>query len=765
MKSADVCATLDVKDARGGIGVDGEVVLLIILRDTHPECQVKCYSAVASEQVGQCLDEITILAILCPVPNIAAVLCGDREFAALRLVDGQEQGVDLCATIGVRVSVQVGAALSIGLPVAGSPDVVAAFTGSSRGVLRVVDSEMQSDNAVATGGSPAGDSVRGGVNAFVISLPVPGVAFAGGDGFHALGGYAGPHSDGDAGGCAGAAVRGAGDSVSGGSGGRHGDGIGAGACGPGVAVGTAGGECGTLIKMYGSAARDGHNGNGSDSQVQGVDLCATVGVRVAVQVCAALGVGLSVAGGPSVTAAFVGSGGGVLCVVNGKVQGDNAVASRGGPVVYGEGRGVCAGGVGGPVPGVAAAGGDGLHALSGYAGAHVDGDAGGCAGASVSVSGNGVGGGTGGRNGDGIGVCPSGPNIAVGAVCGERAALVEMNENVAGNGYSRDGLDGEVQGVHLCAAVGIGVAMEVGAALEVAMSVTGGPDVAVTLGDRGGVVLRVEDGEVQGIDLCTAVAVGVAVEIGAALGVGLPVAGSPGVAVALGNGEGCVLRMEDGEVQGDNTVASGGSPVGDGVRGGAAAVIGLPVPGETAAGGDVLHALRGDAGSHFDCDAGRRAGTSISLSSNRVSGGAGWRDGDGIGVRPGGPDIAVGAVCGERGALIKVYETIASDGHQRDGLDGEVQSVHLCASVGVRVNMKIVAALGVGVPVAGSPGVAVALGDGKGRVLRMEEGEVQSIDLRATIGVGVNMQIVAALGVGVPVAGSPGVAVALDYGK
>ena len=50
-------------------------------------------------------------------------------------------------------------------------------------------------------------------------------------------------------------------------------------------------------------------------------------------------------------------------------------------------------------------------------------------------------------------------------------------------------------------------------------------------------------------------------------------------------------------------------------------------------------------------------------------------------------------------------------------------------------------------------------------MLRVEDGEVQGIDLRATVGIRVAIQIVAALGIGVPVACSPGVAVALAGGE
>ena len=143
MDLADLCVALDVEDARRGVGIDGDVVLLVILCNAHSEGKMQCYGAVTTELVGQRLGEIAIFAVLCPVPIITTVLRGHRELAALRLEDGEEQGVHLRATIGVRVTVQVGAALVISLPVAGTPDVAAALAGSGGGVLCVVDGEVQ----------------------------------------------------------------------------------------------------------------------------------------------------------------------------------------------------------------------------------------------------------------------------------------------------------------------------------------------------------------------------------------------------------------------------------------------------------------------------------------------------------------------------------------------------------------------------------------------------------------------------------------------
>ena len=301
------------------------------------------------------------------------------------------------------------------------------------------------------------------------------------------------------------------------------------------------------------------------------------------QIDAALVISLSVTGRPSVTAALVGCSGGVLRVEDGEVQGDDAVATGSGPADDGVCGSAVVGGVGLPVPSIATAGGDGLHALGGNAGPHIDGDAGRCAGASVSVSGNGVGGGTGGRHGDGIGIRTCGPNIAVGAVCGERGAFIEMDETIAGNGYIRDRLDGEVQRIDLRAAVGIGVA----------------------------------------------------VQVGAALGVGLPVAGSPGVAATLTSSGNGVLYVVDGEVQGDDTVTAGGSPARNGeCRGAGALRVGGAVPGETFARSDGLHALCGYARPHNNCDVRRLAGAPVGRACDGVDHCRCGGDCDGVGVFP-----------------------------------------------------------------------------------------------------------------------------------
>ena len=143
------------------------------------------------------------------------------------------------------------------------------------------------------------------------------------------------------------------------------------------------------------------------------------------------------------------------------MEGNNAVAASGGPAGDSICGGAGAGSVGVPVPSVAAAGSDGLHTLSRYAGTHVDGDAGRCTGAAIRGAGDKVGGSSGGRHGDGTGVGARGPGVAAGTAGGERGAFVAVDVIVARNGYHGNGLDGEVQGVHLRAAVRIRVAVGV----------------------------------------------------------------------------------------------------------------------------------------------------------------------------------------------------------------------------------------------------------------------------------------------------------------
>ena len=61
-------------------------------------------------------------------------------------------------------------------------------------------------------------------------------------------------------------------------------------CGPCIAVGAGNGEGRALVKRDGSVARDGHCRNGTDGQVEGVNLGASVGVHMSIRVGAALSI-------------------------------------------------------------------------------------------------------------------------------------------------------------------------------------------------------------------------------------------------------------------------------------------------------------------------------------------------------------------------------------------------------------------------------------------------------------------------------------------
>ena len=162
----------------------------------------------------------------------------------------------------------------------------------------------------------------------------------------------------------------------------------------------------------------------------------------------------------------------------------------------------------------------------------------------------------------------------------------------------------------------------------------------------------------------------VAVGVVAGRGVGVPV---PGIAAALGNRGGGMLRVVDGEMQGDDAVAAGGSPVGDGVCGSVGAGgVGMSVPGVAAAGGDGLHALRGDAVFNVDGDADRLTGTPVVEPCDGVSGCRCWIGYETRGTQTIAPDVGSGTRGHNEGALVEVYDGVAGDGYHGDGRDGEV---------------------------------------------------------------------------------------------
>ena len=171
--------------------------------------------------------------------------------------------------------------------------------------------------------------------------------------------------------------------------------------------------------------------------------------------------------------------------------------------------------------------------------------------------------------------------------------------------------------------------------------------------------------------------------------------------------------MDNDEVEIHDTIAAIGGPVRECVgRSVGALGVGVSVPGVAVASRDGLNVIEGDAVAHGDGNAGRGAGASVSSASDRVGGGDDGRHSDGIVVAARGPYIAAGAACGERGALIAIYVSVARNGYHGDGFDGEVQSDDTVASVGGPVGDGVGGGVGagsVGVPV---PGVAATGGDG-----------------------------------------------------
>ena len=169
---------------------------------------------------------------------------------------------------------EIGAALGVGLPVAGTPGVAAAFGNGEGIVCRFMDGEVQRDNTVATVGGPAGDDVGGSVGTGSIGVPVPSVATAGGDGLDALCGGAVSDVDGDA------------DRITGTPAVVTRDGVGGCRCwkgyeprvvysiAPDVGFGTRGRNDSALVEEYVGVARDGHHRYGDDGEVKSVNLNA-----------------------------------------------------------------------------------------------------------------------------------------------------------------------------------------------------------------------------------------------------------------------------------------------------------------------------------------------------------------------------------------------------------------------------------------------------------------------------------------------------------
>ncbi len=491
------------------------------------------------------------------------------------------------------------------------------------------------------------------------------------------------------------------------------------------------------------------------------------------------------------------------------MQGDDGVAAVGG----GEGRGVVAGlGVVGIVPEVAAAGGgfDSLGHRAEECEGHVD---------------------------HGVAAVGSRQRDGLSAGGGEDHAVPSVRQRSRADGRCEGGglglVDGQIQGVDLRAADDIKVAVGVDARLGVGLSVAVRPRVGSAFGDGDSRARRVVDGQVEGVDLRATVVVEVAVGVVAAFRVGLSV---PRVVAALGDGHGLVHRVVDGQVEGVDLRATVVVKMTVGVRAGG--LIDSAVPGVGAAFGDgdgLVHRVEDGQVEGVDLrasvdilmavgvvarDAVDRAVPSVGTASfsgvgvvhrsvdhehhrhHGVAAVGGFDGGrlhtglveghavplvgqfagaDGIGdhcagtVQDGqmqgvdlcasvGVKMAVGVVArGNVGLSVAVRPDVGTAGTDGDRRvhrveDGQVEGVDLCASVGVEVAVSVVAGSGVGLSV---PSVGAALADGDGLVHRVEDGQVEGVDLRTTVGVEVAVSVVAGGGVGLSV---PGVGTALGDG-
>ena len=108
------------------------------------------------------------------------------------------------------------------------------------------------------------------------------------------------------------------------------------------------------------------------------------------------------------------------------------------------------------------------------------------------------------------------------------------------------------------------------------------------------------------------------------------------------------------------------------------------------------------------------------------------------------PQVGVSCSGGKRRAGAFTEGGVAIDGHCRKGVDGQVESVHLIASIGILMRVGVCAALGVSFTVAIRPCVGFATGDTIDLVCRFVDGEVQRDHRVATcsIGSGVRRRVV-----------------------
>ena len=312
--------------------------------------------------------------------------------------------------------------------------------------------------------------------------------------------------------------------------------------------------------------------------------------------------------------------------------------------------------------------------------------------------------------------------------------------SLAGDSGVRRVVNGQVQGVHLRAVVGVGMRIGgVGAGgIGLAVAVRPGVGLAGLAGDGG--VCRIMDSQVQGVHLRAVVSIVMWVGGVGAGGIGLAVAVRPGIGLASLAGDCGMRRIVDGEVQGVHLGAI--VDIGMQIGGVGAGGVGLAV---AVCPGVALAGLAGDSGVRGVVDSQvqsihLRAVVSIVM---RVGG-----------VGAGGVGLAVAVSPGIG------LTSLAGDGGVRRIMDSQVQGVHLRAVVSIGMRIGGVGAGGIGLTVAVCPSVGLAGLAGDCGMRRVVNGQVQGVHLRAVVGVGMRIGGVGAGGIGLAVAVRPGVGLA-----
>ena len=307
--------------------------------------------------------------------------------------------------------------------------------------------------------------------------------------------------------------------------------------------------------------------------------------------------------------------------------------------------------------------------------------------------------------------------------------LTRRGRELVGRGV----VHGEVEGIDLGTAVAVGARIVVGSRLRVGLTVAVRPRVAVV--GRLGVpkIRRIVNRQVKGIDLRATVRILVDIGVVAALGVGCAF---PGEALASRLRNGGMYGVEEGQVEG----VGAGASLGVGVVVGVVAALGISrsMPGMILAGGETFSIVSAVVNRQVEGDDTVRA-MDIVVGPYVVSG---------LGVRPAVPSVAF---AGGGGELVG-----------RGVVHGKVEGIDLGTAVAVGVRIVVGTRLRVGFAVAVRPRIAVVGRLGEPKIRRIVNRQVEGIDLRAPVGIVVDIGVVAALGVGCTI---PSITFASRLGK